>query len=57
MSVTESWISEVDSLYNLMDEEEKGSLDADRIQFFLMALLLNEINEGNKKEMPELIRK
>lgn len=31
MSVTENWISEVDSLYNLMDEEEKGSLDADRI--------------------------
>lgn len=55
--MSDSWIKEADSLFALLDEEEKGSIDSDRIQFFLMALLLNEINDTNKKEMPELIRK
>ena len=44
-------------MFQILDEEEKGSLNADRVQYFLMALLLNEINDKNKKDMPQLIRK
>lgn len=29
--VPDSWISEADTLYQILDEEEKGSLDADRV--------------------------
>jgi hypothetical protein len=51
------WINEADSLFDLLDQEKKGSLETDRIQFFLFALLLNEIKPDNYKDIPELIRK
>jgi hypothetical protein len=38
-------VEEAEALFSIMDEEGKGSLDSERIQMFLMALLLNEIKE------------
>ena len=57
MNVPQSWIKEIDIIYNILDEEGKGSLDGDRIQFFLLSLILNELKEENRSEMPGLIRK
>jgi hypothetical protein len=53
--VAESWILEVEGLFDLLDEEKRGCLDSDRMQFFLIALLLNEIKDENKDDMLILI--
>jgi len=45
LSVSQTWIKEIDVIYSILDEEGKGSLDGDRIQFFLLSLILNELKE------------
>jgi len=44
-------------MYDFLDEEGRGCLDADRMQYFLLALLMNEIKNENLNQMPDLIRK
>jgi hypothetical protein len=48
-------VCEVEALYEILDEEKRGILDSDRVQYFLMALLLNEIKETNKEDMIVLV--
>lgn len=55
--VSEGWVQEVEQLYSILDDERRGAIDGDRIQFFLMALLLNEIKDNNKDDMIVLIQK
>ena len=50
--VSYMWIQIVEKLYSELDFEQAdysglGSVSQDRMQFFLFALLLNEINDEN----------
>ena len=40
----------------MLDMEGLGVIDSDRIQYFLLALLLNEIKIENYHEIPQLVR-
>jgi len=53
--VSPGWILEVEKLFETLDEEKRGAIDGDRIQYFLMALLMNEINANNKNDMVLLV--
>ena len=55
--ISEKWIEEVEELFTNIDTEGRGCVDAERVQFFLMALLMNEIKTVNKDEMVLLIQK
>jgi hypothetical protein len=60
-SVSHQWVLLAESLFADLFEHEGGSaagvLDPERLQYFLMALLLNEIRPENKAQMPLLIAK
>ena len=55
--VSLEWVSEVERLYEAIDEEKRGAIEGDRVQFFLMALLLTEIKDHNKQDMILLVQK
>eukprot|EP00347_Sterkiella_histriomuscorum_P024308 403331582 len=55
--VSQIWIEEVEGLFQLLDDEQCGCLCSDRIQYFLMALLLNEIKSHNREDMIILVQK
>ncbi|CDW89710.1 UNKNOWN [Stylonychia lemnae] len=55
--INQEWIDEVEKLYAILDDECRGSIDSDRIQYFLMALLLNEIKSFNRDDMILLVQK
>ena len=52
-----SWIFVAENLFSALDEEGRGFIDADRLQFFLLALLSGEITAKNKEAMVPLVRK
>lgn len=60
-AVTPQWVILAESLFNDMVEQDfcnaSGSLDGERLQYFLMALLLNEMRPENREQMPYLIAK
>jgi hypothetical protein len=59
--VTLKWVEIADSLFQDLQEKDPGDytgyLTGEGLQIFLMALLLNEINQENSQTMPMLISK
>ena len=60
--VDDLWIQIVERLYAQLDFEQGhlagyGSLTADRMQLFLLTLLLNEIKVDNWQRIPEIVQK
>ena len=60
--VTYMWIQIVEKLYSQLDFEQLelsgfGCLSQDRLQFFLFALLINEITDENRDKIPEIVMK
>ena len=60
--VDELWVQIVERLYAQLDFEQGhlagcGSLSADRMQYFLLTLLLNEIKPENWSRIPEIVQK
>ena len=60
--VDDLWVQIVERLYAQLDFEQGhlagcGSLSADRMQFFLLTLLLNEIKADNWARIPEVVQK
>ena len=56
------WVQIVEKMYAELDFEQAsysghGCLGQDRLQFFLFALLLNEINEENWQKIPDIVMK
>ena len=59
--VTPKWVVLADSIFEDLLERDSGDysgiLTGESLQFFLMALLLNEIKSDNFESMPMLIAK
>ena len=60
--ISELWVQIVERLYAQLDYEQGhlagcGSLTADRMQYFLLTLLLNEIRPDNWMHIPEIVQK
>ena len=58
--VDELWLQIVERLYAQLNFEQGhfagcGSLSADRMQYFLLTLLLNEIKAENWSRIPEIV--
>ncbi len=55
--VSEGWVQIAEEMYAMMEErgDITAAVDAERLQYFLMSLLLNEINFNNRDTMPLLI--
>ena len=61
-TVEDLWIQIVERLYAQLDFEQGhlagyGCLSADRMQYFLLTLLLNEIRPENWQRIPEIVQK
>lgn len=57
--VTLDWVQEAEGLFASLQESGNtyGVIQAESLQYFLLSLLLNEINFNNKDTMPLLISK
>jgi len=56
------WLQIVERLFAQLDFEQStlagcGTLSADRMQFFMLTLLLNEIKPDNWTRIPEIVSK
>ncbi len=56
LGITKTWVKVAESLVGDLEETKSAhSMDCEQMQIFLLALLMNEINEDNKSQMPLLI--